>query len=607
MAPERPLPFTGDYASPDEYIEELLQFVNSSARFQIFCGGVHILDFFTIQPGMFHYAVPHEWHDFVLECDIMDFLALLVTEDLDSYTYDGEHQPPESLLQYIRTIRNLSLSRSYVQKTSQPPPLALTVARGMKTKKLHEVRNFAEYVTHLSEDIKSLNGDDISHYVDFGSGQNYLGRALASEPYNRHVIAVEGREHNNAAARGLDVGSGLATRPEVRRNKKIWNKIKERAGPGYRDDPERLAKAVQEVVKEEAGGEAGEEAFDFRSFQELGATYEREPGKGAVQYISGRLDSGDMSEVIAGIEGIDLSDAEKKELKLMAISIHSCGNLSHFAIRSLILNEDIRAIAIVGCCYNLLTERLGPPTYKHPYLRPSLRAVNGKQTRETEISDPQGFPMSERFSTYNGEGIRLNITARMMACQAVQNWTKDESDGFFTRHFYRAVLQKIFLDFGVVDKVYHGDGKQTTVENNDEENTQKTTESAFDVSTNPVIIGSVPKSCYNSFKTYVRAALNKLCTSTEYKNHADTITSKLGDLTDEVIEQYETEYMPRKKELSVTWSLMAFSAIVVESLIVSDRWTFLKEQSDVVDQAWVEPVFDFKQSPRNLVVVGIKK
>ena len=51
---------------------------------------------------------------------------------------------------------------------------------------------------------------------------------------------------------------------------------------------------------------------------------------------------------------------------------------------------------------------------------------------------------------------------------------------------------------------------------------------------------------------------------------------------------------------------MAFSAGVVESLIVVDRWSWLSEQESV-REAWVEPVFDYGISPRNMVVVGIKK
>jgi hypothetical protein len=201
--------------------------------------------------------------------------------------------------------------------------------------------------------------------------------------------------------------------------------------------------------------------------------------------------------------------------------------------------------------------------------------------------------MSERVSTYGGDGIRLNITARMMACQAPQNWTDEESDAFFTRHFYRAVLQKIFLDKGVISRVYHGQ--------------ETDAESPFNSSTNPVVIGSLRKQCYASFKAYVRGAIAKLTTNTDFSQYSQVIREKMGGITDEEIAQYEAAFRDRKRELSAVWTLMAFSACVVESLIVTDRWLFLREHSDIVRDCWVETVFDYRESPRNLVVVGIKR
>ncbi|KAF4460122.1 hypothetical protein FALBO_13110 [Fusarium albosuccineum] len=591
MIPKKPLPFNGDFASPEEYTDELLKFVSTSETFQILCGGVHILDFFTIEPGLFHYAIPKEWQPFILSCTLMEFLDLLMRDDLDNLKFQGE-TPPESLLDYIRTIRNLSLARSFSPQKQKLPVLPRSVAVGMNVKKVHEVTNFADYLDRLSDDIAENFGDKISHFVDFGSGQNYLGRALASEPYNRHVVAVEGRENNVTAARGLDMSSGLAVKPKVMRNKKLWNKILEARGLDGQDDPKALANAIHEV--------AGDKAFEFRPVRELEAEYTLEGGKGFVQYVSGRLDSGDLADVIAKIDTGNPLENEESELRLMAMSIHSCGNLSHFGIRSLVLNPSIRAVAIVGCCYNLMTEKLGPPTYKHAFLRPTLQAVNGRLVRESDKHDPQGFPMSQKFSTYDGDGVRLNITARMMACQAPRNWTEKESAGFFSRHFFRAVLQKMFLDRGVVTKVRHSDAERDTASEGE-------SESPFDISTNPVIIGSLRKNCYGSFKAYVRGAVQKLTTNNDYSQYAEVIQEKMGDITDEEIEHYEAMYLPRKKELCAVWSLMAFSAMVVESLIVSDRWTFLKEHHDLVRQAWVETVFDYEQSPRNLVVVGVKR
>lgn len=596
MPPSTPLPCSSEFASPEDYIEQLLNFSQTSDTFQILCGGVHVVDFFTNDPGLFYAAIPTEWHEFLLSQDIMRLLDFLMRDDLDTVEFENGQKPPESLLEYIRQIRRLSLGRAFHSDDSKLPKLTRSVAVGMNPKKIHEVRSFADYVTRLSSDISKENGKNITHFVDFGSGQNYLGRALASEPYNKRVVAVEGRANNVDAARGYDVKSGLASKPVVMRNKKIWKNVLEEArSQDKKNDVEALAEAVKKL--------AGDDGEKYRRIGNEEATYTVEQGKGLIQYVSGRLENGDLSDVITKIDRTGLADdseddsEEQLKMKLMAISIHSCGNLSHFGIRSLILNPDIHAVAIVGCCYNLVTEKLGPPTYKHAYLRPSLQAVNGRVVKESDKRDPQGFPMSEKFSTYKGEGIRANITSRMMACQAPQNWTAVESDGFFTRHFYRAVLQKIFLDRGAVHEILY---------NADQEATSGEPAGPLQKSTSPLAIGTLPKKSYASMTTYVRAAINKLTTSTEYKKYADVMQETMVDITDEEIEAYVERFLPRKQELCIVWSFMAFSAGLIEALIVADRWTFLREQPEVED-AWVEAVFDFKQSPRNLVVVGVKK
>ncbi|KAK2048943.1 hypothetical protein LZ31DRAFT_549963 [Colletotrichum somersetense] len=598
MIPEKPLPCSDEFASPDAYVAALLEFVTTTDLFQILCGGVHVLDFFTNEAGLFAQILPREWQPFLLSYDTMALLDLLMRDDLDALPLDSmDPTPPASFVEYIRNVRRLSLRRTFSPSsqahTKPPSKLSRSVAVGMKPKKMHEVSHFARYVDSLAGAISSRWGKETTHFVDFGSGQNYLGRTLALPPYNRHVVAVEGREHNIDGAKGLDVLSGLASKEVVMRNKKLWLQMQ----------ADRLG---TEAVKNTSGKPSGDavDDFDFRPIKELEPQYNRALGKGSVSYVVGRLESGDLTEVIGRIEKEVLPEEENKELKMMAVSIHSCGNLSHYGIRSLVMNPAIHAVAIVGCCYNLLTEKLGPPTYKYTYARPSLQALNGRVVRESERRDPEGFPLSETLSSYKGQGVRMNITARMMACQAPQNWTQSESDDFFTRHLFRAVLQKIFLDRGVINKIYHRDPDAAAAGS---EAGDAPEESPFNTSTNPVIIGSLRKACYRSLKDYVRGAVAKLTTNREYSQYSDVIREKMADMSDEEIGAYEQAYLSRKKEVAAVWSLMAFSATVVESLIVTDRWLFLREHADVVRDCWVETVFDYKESPRNMVVVGIKK
>ncbi|KAI1284796.1 methyltransferase domain-containing protein [Xylaria sp. FL0933] len=593
MRPSKPLPYADCWASPEEYVDNLLQFVTTSHTFQILCGGVHVLDFFTSEPGLFSHVIPDEWQQWLLQCDPMRLIDVLMREDIDSLS--ASQQPPETLSRYIKDIRRFSLARTFSSREEELPKLTWQMAVGMKPKKIHEVRHFAEYVNQLASDIEADFDNSITHFVDFGSGQNYLGRALASAPYNKQIVAVEGREQNIAGAKELDIMSGVIEKPKTIRNKKLWMQRVDSLIPEDQRD-ERALKRAAKIIKA-----SQDYTVDFRPRREIEAVYSPEEGKGFIRYIEGRLESGDLADVIDKLEHTHLEPpAARKDIRLMAISIHSCGNLSHHGIRSLILNPAVQAIAIVGCCYNLLTEKLGPPTYKHPYMRPSLQALNGRVIRESAKHDPHGFPLSDRLCTYREDGIRLNITARMMACQAPHNWTEAESDGFFTRHFFRAVLQKIFLDRGVISKIYH-DGTKA------EDRAGDATQSPFNMSTNPVILGSLSKSCYKSLHAYVRGAITKLTTSSDHREQRDIIQERLSDITDEEIAAYERQYGPRKRELSAVWTLMAFSAVVVESLIVTDRWLFLRQHPDVVQDAWVETVFDYRQSPRNLVVVGIKK
>lgn len=587
MRPEKDLPFSDEFSSAEEYVQSLLHFADTSDIFRILCGGVHILDFFTNEPGLFYTTLPEEWQKFLLQCEPMDLLNLLMRDDLDAVASGPDGGPPDSLLRYAKDIRRLSLRRSFSPAKSQK--LARQVTLGMKQKKIHEVTCFSNYVDSLADEVATLTGEPLTHFVDFGSGQNYLGRALASEPYNRHVVAVEGRENNIEGAKHLDLMAGIAKAEKVVRNKKLYMQALARVEPSQQRDPEALKRAVEGL------GFSAEDiaATDLRPTRELQTTYVPEEGKGSIKYVVGRLENGDLTDVVAQLQaGQPPSKEEDKDLRMMAISIHSCGNLSHFGIRSLVLNPTIAAVAIVGCCYNLMTERLGPPSFKPPFHRPSLQPINGRVVRESERRDPQGFPMSARLSTYEGRGVRLNITARMMACQAPQNWTETESEAFFTRHFYRAVLQKVFLDRGVISHVRPDDEVEEAT--------------PFNTSTNPVIIGSLRKGCYTSLAAYVRGAVAKITTGA-HSAQADTVRSRMGDITDEEIAGYEARYAPRKREISVVWSLMAFSACVVESLIVVDRWLFLREQGELVRDAWVESVFDYRESPRNLVVVGIKR
>ncbi|KAI1007946.1 hypothetical protein K3495_g283 [Podosphaera aphanis] len=593
MAPSQPLPYSDEFKSADDYIDSLLSFSHVSHTFQTLCGGVHLLDFFTRDASLYHTVIPEEWRSWLMARDSMRLLDFLMRDDLDA---TNEERAPESLIRYVKEIRKHSLRRNAPNASHIEPSMPRHVAVGMIPKKVHEVQRFAQYVNQVADEVAKNSGTAVTHFIDFGSGQNYLGRTLASAPYNKHIIAVENREVNISGAENKDVRASFAKRETVMRNKKLYRQQQESLKTGESSSIKSQKKALRPRNVNVAPA-------DLRPSRQLKAVYTQEKEKGRIQYVHHQVKDGDLANVVSKIKEMNLEQtahlfnevdsstdestvSNTKNMTLMAVSIHSCGNLSHHAIRSLLVNEAVHAIAIVGCCYNLLSERLSPPSSKHPLLRRNQRAINAPPIScEAVAGDPHGFPMSERIAKYGGDGIRLNITARMMAVQAPLNWTEKESDSFFTRHFYRALLQRIFLDRGIVSLT--GGLDEGTPE-----------------STEPVIIGSLRKGSYGSFRAYVRGALEKLSHNHE---RGALVLEKMGCMTDEQIDEYIQKYQAQKMELSITWTLMAFSAGVAESLIVADRWLFLKEHPKIVKECWVEPIFNYQLSPRNLVVVGIKR
>ncbi|KAL9010509.1 MAG: hypothetical protein Q9173_004570 [Seirophora scorigena] len=555
------------------------------------CGGVHILEFLTRHPDLYTSLLPDDWRHFFATHHFPNILDFLMRTDLAAFEASGTRSiatcdeagwlggavPPSSLLDYVQIVRQHSLDRTLASPSSIPASvsehaLPRHLAVGMKPKKVHEVARLARYVDHLSKELSLDRSCHIGHLVDIGSGQNYLGRALASAPYNEKVLALESKPLNIDGARSMDVTAKLAKKEVIMRNKKQFR------SQNYRK--QHRAKASVPALDDD---------------EDRSAT-ETEPSENNIQYIETVIQDGDLSSVLSRLP----PNSNPPQQELMVISLHSCGNLLHHGLRSLTLNPCVRAVALVGCCYNLLTERLPPPLSPHP----SLRSCNPRLRQTSSARDPHGFPMSERFTTYphrHGPGIRFNITARMMAVQAPQNWTESECESFFTRHFYRALFQRILVDRGAID------GTATTMHAEDDskegdESDPAREEEEKEEKSQPIILGSLRKQCYASFTAYVRAAVEKL---NDDPNHAERIKRCMSGLSDADIAGYEEKFGHKKKELSVVWSLMAFSAGVVESAIVVDRWQWLREQQEVRD-CWVESIFDYGISPRNLVVVGIK-
>ncbi|KAJ5803939.1 uncharacterized protein N7518_000242 [Penicillium psychrosexuale] len=650
MTIKTPLPLSDEWKDPDEYVQALLSFATESVMFMNLCGGVHILDFLTRDPDLYTSLLPEDWRSFFEHHDIHSILQLLLREDIgplcepvetnassdNGRTWNGSAFPPASLLEYIRDIRRFSLRREFTT-SERSEPLPMHIAIGMNKKKKHEVEQFSRYVASLSETVNERRGEPLSHIVDFGSGQNYLGRMLASSPYHKHIIAIERKHQYISGASRMDVHARLAKEEKIKtmHNAK-HNKLKRQfmQTPELAPDlataekpevpdldmgaPLELSDAVPEKPAELDEDTTSNMLADMtlEADDVLGSMY-RKPHvvhvpkarpevdtRGTVSYIEHNIQDGYLEPIIEHVvdpktsvetrtsteEVVVQSEKKPSDARVMVVSLHSCGNLLHHGVRSLVLNPSVVAIAMIGCCYNLLTERLGPATYKIPI----LRSAHPRLKKTGSSWDPHGFPMSKLYENYQAKtttGFKLNITARSMAVQAPHNWGHADSEGFFTRHFYRALLQRVLLDRGIVPKPDVPD------------DLYKDHTDSPDSGGIALIVGSLRKSAFESFSAYVRAATVKLSLD---PIRGELVKERICTMSEEELQRYETEYLHTRKNLSIVWSLMAFSSQVVEAAIVVDRWQFLREH-DSVKECWVETVFEYGQSPRNLAVIGIKK
>ncbi|KAL5334392.1 methyltransferase domain-containing protein [Aspergillus crustosus] len=633
MSATRGLPLSEEWTDPDAYVEALLSFATSSDLFRHLCGGVHMLDFLTREPDLYTTLLPEDWRQFFEHHNIGDIINLCLRDDIDPLfaaykegNVAGQEWrgvavlPPLSLLEYIYNVRRLTLRRDFVPHQSGKATIPPRIAVGMKVKKYHEVAHFSKYVDSLCNTVQEQRGEGITHIVDFGSGQSYLGRTLASPPYNKHIVAIERKHQFINGANRMDVYAQLAEKKKVRlynRQPDKCNVCEDADSPAPEktdEQPDFDADKTKAAVNEDEEGVAEINIFRDISIKpdELNNPPRRngiiekalpDPNapRGAMDYIEHEIKDGYLEPIIkdvvsptssAGSDSRDIIEdtPASEDAKVMVVSLHSCGNLVHHGVRALVLNPSVKAIAMIGCCYNLMTERLGPATYKLPV----LRTMHPRLSKDAVAYDPHGFPMSkhlEDFQHNSGTGVKLNITARSMAVQAPYNWGTADAEDFFTRHYYRTLLQRVLVDRGIIPKPAIPKDLYSSEP-----------EKAEDVG-NPLIVGSLRKAAFTSFQAYIRAAVIKLGRDPV---HGEKVKEGMANITDEELDRYAADYWPTKKRLSVIWTLMSFSAAVAEAIIVVDRWQYLREQECVKD-CWVEPVFDYGESPRNLAVIGIKK
>ncbi|KAJ9060027.1 hypothetical protein DSO57_1035258 [Entomophthora muscae] len=209
--------------------------------------------------------------------------------------------------------------------------------------------------------------------------------------------------------------------------------------------------------------------------------------------------------------------------------LHTCGSLAYTTI-DLFFKTDAKCLVTVACCYNRLTV--------------------GEE-----------FPTS---SFLKERSPRLGRLALKMACQTPSSWPSnpEECFEFFKRHFYRALLQKLMVEIGLISA------------------TQA-----------PPAIGKLKKNSFFSFQVYAHAALVQL---------GYPVSDPEG------IQAFYEKHRAGYRQIALVWSLQSCLAPVIESLLILDRYISIRERLGPSGDVTILPMFDLLVSPRCFALVAHK-
>ena len=245
----------------------------------------------------------------------------------------------------------------------------------------------------------------------------------------------------------------------------------------------------------------------------------------------------------------------------LTCSLHACGNLSAHMLRHFIQSDKVEMVVNIGCCYNLITERFIQPIGCQ-CCKPGMQ----DEYQHTEVKVQ--YPMSKLVTFALGERLRT------LALQATQKWPNVQTCRImFRKHLYRAILQHILLKHGLVSAddrpKLHSTGKLKS------------------------------RFFTQGYIYYAKEALKRI-------GFAEKLTQE------QIVEGYE-EVAHLAYRVVVVVTLRALCASLVESLILMDRWAYVKEELDKAAELGrrggavkLVELFHPATSPRGWAVVGVK-
>ncbi|KAF8713152.1 Methyltransferase domain, partial [Rhizoctonia solani] len=367
---------------------------------------------------------------------------------------------------------------------------------GMSPKKAHEVQRLSSLIDVIySTSVRGPN----RLIVDVGAGQGYLSHKLAAHTGTR-VLALDGDQGQTEGAALRGKGLSHAERQRARNRKDALS-------PGNAN-PESLAPPP-------------------------------------VTHRTLFITSDSLLRAIdEWVECLDLDLQGTTPCPVFITGLHACGSLTPAVLRCFVdlctrfdhrqevgSNDNKKrwtpvALALVGCCYNLM-------------------------------QDPADFPLSETTARTYPQGAVHHLTQNhlQLAAQCPAQWSRSQSEAERASLARRKIVWRAMLARSI-----HNSSREPSSESN----------------IPPNRLGRLPDRAYASWEIFVRTACEKM---------GLTAANSAGYAMDEGSPTFSSETDTLSFQLEVLHILRALVGPVIESLIIVDRTVFLAEKLGSVDES----------------------
>jgi hypothetical protein len=285
--------------------------------------------------------------------------------------------------------------------------------------------------------------------------------------------------------------------------------------------------------------------------------------------------------------------------------LHCCGDLGSAMLRQYIHESHACAIVMVSCCYNLLSEHDPNQWANHhakrfrpshpPCMVDTKSSLSSSSSSSISSQSPAGFPMSEFFAS-----MRLGYRARKSASRPLTTLAARGAEHIlWKRHQWRALVEVVWRN--ATPTTSTSSASMTPISSTPSipsiPSIPLNVGDGGDDDENILEVGSLPESFWQNgptFESYANACLS----------------SRLGDehasLSHHHLSGIYERYSSLMHRVSMMASLQSILSPLIESLVLIDRLLYLQNQS-CVTHVTMMPAFDPLLSPRNMVIVALKR